>query len=624
MTTRRLGNTLQAPRQKQRLQLNIPLGSVRLLLPFFLLLFATCNADASADSNNDNGGTASEAENVKTHLTTRDDVRDLVAHPAFKGFGDLLLPRDDNVSDYGTPLSDVASLMPYHGSVRADEVLDAVNHMIDEVSKGRKVFYDIYTEQQKQQDPAKRNTGLFFFRGNPNAPFAVLCPGGGFSYVGSLHEGFPLAQRISHSGLNAFVLRYRIGSEQNATGDLAASIAYIFQHANALGVSTNDYSLWGGSAGARMVGNIALEGTSAYGGGDLPKPATVILAYTGQRSWSRGCPPAFVTVAANDGIVDVRAVDRRVEDLRRAGVEVDYRRFQSAGHGFGLGTGTDAEGWLDSAVRFWRRHIGAAQEGLIYLWAENNIPTATKHPGNDGPRYFDPPDFRPNMKVFTAADGIRVKGAVLLCSGGAFAFRNNRGEGEPVAKALNQRGYYCFVVNYRVRPYTQQEGALDLARAVRYVRHHARDYGIQEDRIAVAGFSAGGILCGELLLSFKGTVNGTALDSRYQPDELDKVSADASAIGHIYSFYGRLSVASTDVELFRRSNLPPAYFCYGTRDPFVSQFAACANALQKAGVLVESNVLEGWPHGYGARGNWIPDFDRWLIKTFERNRNGNE
>ena len=163
-----------------------------------------------------------------------------------------------------------------------------------------------------------------------------------------------------------------------------------------------------------------------------------------------------------------------------------------------------------------------------------------------------------------------------------------------------------------------------MARAVRYVRHHAHDYGIQEDRIALAGFSAGGILCGELLLNFKGTVNGTALDPRYRPDELDKVSADASAIGHIYSFYGRLSVASTDVELFRRSNLPPAYFCYGTRDPFVSQFAACAKALQQAGVLVESNVLEGWPHGYGARGNWIPDFDRWLMKTVEKRQNGNE
>ena len=455
MTTRGLGNTMQAVEQKKRLQPTIRLGSMSLLLPFFLPLLTPCNADVSADSIKDNGGKALEAENVKSHLTTGDDVRDLAKHPAFRGFGELLLPRDRNLSDYGTPLSNVASLMPYHGNVRPDEVLDAVNHMIDEVSRGRKVIYDFYTEQQKQQDLAKRNTGLFFFRGNPKAPFAVVCPGGGFSYVGSLHEGFPLAQRISQSGLNAFVIRYRIGSERHATEDLAAAIAYLFQNANALGVSTNDYSLWGGSAGARMAGNVALEGTSAYGGGDFPKPATVILAYTGQRSWSHDCPPAFVTVAANDGIVDVRAVDTRVDNLRKAGVEVEYRRFQSAGHGFGLGTGTDAEGWLDSALRFWRRHVRAAQEEVVYLWTEGNIPMVTEPPGSDGPRYADPPDFRPNMKVFAAAEGIRAKGAVLLCSGGAFAFRNNRGEGEPVAKALNQLGYHCFVVNYRVRPFTQ-------------------------------------------------------------------------------------------------------------------------------------------------------------------------
>ena len=120
-----------------------------------------------------------------------------------------------------------------------------------------------------------------------------------------------------------------------------------------------------------------------------------------------------------------------------------------------------------------------------------------------------------------------------------------------------------------------------------------------------------------MLLHFKGKANGTALDSRYVPDELDKVSADASAIGHIYSFYGRLSVASRDVELFRRSNLPPAYFCYGTQDPFVNEFAACAKALQQAGVPVESNILQGWPHGYGARGNWVTDFDGWLTNIFK-------
>ena len=43
-----------------------------------------------------------------------------------------------------------------------------------------------------------------------------------------------------------------------------------------------------------------------------------------------------------------------------------------------------------------------------------------------------------------------------------------------------------------------------------------------------------------MLLNFDGTVNGTALDEDYIPDELDQVSADASACGMIYSFYGRV------------------------------------------------------------------------------------
>jgi hypothetical protein len=115
--------------------------------------------------------------------------------------------------------------MPYHNHVDPAIVVGAINHLIDEVSDGKTVFYDFYTDAQKQQDPNKRITGLFFFRGNPGAPFAIVCPGGGFSYVGSLHEGFPLALEISKKGYNAFVIRYRIGSEQWATEDLAATIA---------------------------------------------------------------------------------------------------------------------------------------------------------------------------------------------------------------------------------------------------------------------------------------------------------------------------------------------------------------------------------------------------------------
>ena len=170
-----------------------------------------------------------------------------------------------------------------------------------------------------------------------------------------------------------------------------------------------------------------------------------------------------------------------------------------------------------------------------------------------------------------------------------------------------------------MQPYTQQEGALDLARAVRFVRYHARDYDIDEQDIAVMGFSAGGILSGEMLLHFDGSINGSALDERYVPDTLDNISADASACGMIYSFYGCLSVGTTDVELLRSGNLPPTFYCYGTRDPFYQQFLVNADACKEAGVMVEQLQLDNMPHGFGARGNWIDSYDQWLTSIFVNN-----
>lgn len=254
----------------------------------------------------------------------------------------------------------------------------------------------------------------------------------------------------------------------------------------------------------------------------------------------------------------------------------------------------------------------------LYLWEEGNVPAATEYTQNNGD-YADDPDFRPYVVTFPVPKGMEVKGAVLICAGGAFQFRSDRNEGTPVAQALSEAGFQSFVVNYRLRPYTQEEGALDLARAVRFVRKNADVYGIDGKDIAVMGFSAGGILAGEMLLNFDGTVNGTALDESYVPDELDGISADAAADGMIYSFYGRLSVASKDVEKFAASDLPPAYFCYGTRDPFVREFEACIEALREADVPVEVDVLDGRPHGYGYTEGWIPAYADWLSNIFNGN-----
>ena len=236
-------------------------------------------------------------------------------------------------------------------------------------------------------------------------------------------------------------------------------------------------------------------------------------------------------------------------------------------------------------------------------------------PREYGDGYFDPPGFRPTVTTVPVAEGTEVKGAVLLCAGGAFQFRGNEWDCYPTAERLTEMGWQCFVVDYRLRPYTQEEGALDLARAVRFVRNHAEEYGIDPQDIAVVGYSAGGILCGEMVLNWKGNVMPDTLDSTYVPDELDAVSADVAGIGHIYSFYGRLSVGSTDVEKFRESDLPPTFYAYGTEDPFYRQFMANADAVREAGVEVEEHCYEGQPHGFGAGtkdSNWTPEFDRWF------------
>jgi acetyl esterase/lipase len=291
------------------------------------------------------------------HLTVNNYVRDIVNHPAFKGFGERMLSRDDNSYDYNTQLSNDTSRLPYPQDITPAVVVNALNHMIDEVNSGRTIFYDFYTAQQKQKNSAKENTGIFFFRGKPGAPFAIVCPGGAFSFVNSLQAGFPIALEISKKGYNVFVIRYRIGGEQIACEDLAAAIAYIFANARTLEVGVENYSLWGESAGARMAARLSSHGTAAYGEMNCPKPVTAVIAYTAHTDYTKDDPPTFTVAGERDGIAPPRIMEQRVNAMKAAGIDVEFHVFPNAPHGFGLGVGTSAEGWVDRAVRFWEKYI---------------------------------------------------------------------------------------------------------------------------------------------------------------------------------------------------------------------------------------------------------------------------
>ena len=217
------------------------------------------------------------------------------------------------------------------------------------------VFLDIYTEEEKQADPQKRDTGLFFFRGNPGAPFAVCNAGGAFAYVGAMHDSFPHALELSKLGYNAFALIYR---PDCAYEDLAQAIAYIHDHADELGTDTEGYSLWGGSAGARMP---AVLGNADYlrqltGRTDLPQASAVIMQYTGYSTVSPQDAATYACAGTSDGIAPWRTMQRRLQSLSSLGIPTEFHAYEGLPHGFGLGTGTVAEGWIEDAVRFWEEN----------------------------------------------------------------------------------------------------------------------------------------------------------------------------------------------------------------------------------------------------------------------------
>lgn len=295
-------------------------------------------------------------QNTYKHLTTANTVKDVMEHEAFVGFGQFILPAERRYDD-DMPLADVASLLPYHNYVTGERAVETINTMIDYVQDGNRLFYDIYSDEDKRADARKNNTGLFFFRGEPGKPFAIVCPGGGFSYVGAIHEGFPLAIALSEMGYNAFSIQYRTGGAQVACEDLAQAIDFIMHHAEELQVSTDNYSLWGGSAGARMAAYLGSYSTQGFINATHERPATVIMGYTGHSEYTPDDPPTYVIIGEDDAIASPATMRRRVENLQALGIDAEFHLLPDLRHGFGLGIGTTAEGWEKEAVRFWEKYI---------------------------------------------------------------------------------------------------------------------------------------------------------------------------------------------------------------------------------------------------------------------------
>lgn len=321
-----------------------------------------------AESSSDNSLSASESkasfssdieEEVSEPVLTSEPysrdtrISDVINDPVFGDYGRLIFPVNEGYYS-GNTLGDLR--LTWYNNIDPDTTVEIANYMRSHAESGEVIFYDIYSDSEKTADPRKEDTGLFFFKGTPGEKFAVCSAGGGFAYVGAMQDSFPHALELSKRGYNAFAVIYRPGA-QTACEDLSRAIAFIFDHADELEVDTDCYSLWGGSAGARMSAWVGSDGTEGFGERALPHAGAVIMQYTGLSDYSDNDPPTYVCVGDSDGIANWRTMKTRLDNISSLGIDTEFHVYEGLRHGFGIGTGTVAEGWVDDAVRFWEKQF---------------------------------------------------------------------------------------------------------------------------------------------------------------------------------------------------------------------------------------------------------------------------
>jgi acetyl esterase/lipase len=331
------------------------------------------------------------------HLTVDSTFGEVLANPAFAGFNQDMLPSQDPNQVKAMSAASIQVLSNYLAQNMgeywdAQTMVDGLNFMVDEVNAGVTVWHPLYTKKQIAADPTRAVAGMWFIPGDAGKPLAVVAAGGAFRAVASITEGFPYAQVLHGLGYNVAILRYRLITSPSGQGtttttssvpgtttttqqspaqkkvmdteltkinqDMAAAMTMLRGNAQAWHISLRNYSVWGSSAGGVIMSQWAEAGPTGAKAHGFPEPAVVVAAYTPPQysKVSSSLSPYFITDAANDPQVSPSAVAANAAALKAAGVVVEFERYPSGGHGFGLGVGTPADGWFNKAVAFWQAH----------------------------------------------------------------------------------------------------------------------------------------------------------------------------------------------------------------------------------------------------------------------------
>ena len=211
---------------------------------------------------------------------------------------------------------------------------------------------------------------------------------------------------------------------------------------------------------------------------------------------------------------------------------------------------------------------------------------------------------------------------VLMIHGGGWRM-GSKTMMPPQADALARRGFTCVAIEYRLTPEAPWPAQIhDVKAAMRWFRANAGALGVQPDRIAVLGNSAGG----HLALMLAGTVGHAEFEGEGGNPGVDTSVAAVIAVYPPVLFHtGERASGATSAEAllgkgasvdaaraaspieYARADFPPTFFLHGNGDKVVPVSASINmyNALSRAGARAEMHIYSEQPHIWARWPKWV-------------------
>jgi acetyl esterase/lipase len=221
----------------------------------------------------------------------------------------------------------------------------------------------------------------------------IICPGGGYKVIVYQGEGTSTAKDLVKNGVAAFVLKYRLPDDSTMldknTGplqDVQQAMKHVRENAGKWNIDPAKVGIMGFSAGGHLAATGATHFNKAYienDNGTNLRPDFQILIYpvismqdslthadsrknllgnqpsketihlfSNELQVTNNTPPAYLTHAADDKVVDVDNSIAYFEKLRHQNVDVEMHIYPKGGHGFIF----RQKGWMELLIQWMKNN----------------------------------------------------------------------------------------------------------------------------------------------------------------------------------------------------------------------------------------------------------------------------